>query len=156
MAVTEYEAFGFSAPLSWWAKLSGIDRSTLYYRVRHGMTLEEALTADYNREGKGWKRYSDGKEEHTSREWAEILGIEQQTFLKRVNAGLPPEKIFFPGDLRNGQTSTDARSTTNSCQLAAIERLLDKIAVENKESVKTALFAKLRQNEERRQSWQDC
>lgn len=94
-----YEAWGYEAKLSDWAKMFGIDKWTLYKRIESGMSLEEALSKK-RYEHRDAEKWTHNGETHGSREWAEILGITQGGFLDRVRAGLPEEKIFSPVDLR--------------------------------------------------------
>ena len=94
-----YEAWGYTATLTEWAKMFGVETDTLRKRIAKGLTLEDALSLrPYQQTGS--RVWTHDGETHGSREWAEILGLTQSGFLERVRAGFPDEKLFSPVDLR--------------------------------------------------------
>ena len=97
-----YEAWGYEASLPQWARMFKIQTSTLRKRIARGATLETALSMKMY-ESEKWPKYTYKGESHTAREWAEIIGITQGSFLDRVRAGMPPEKLFAMKDLRRDE-----------------------------------------------------
>lgn len=94
-----YEAWGYTATLSQWAKMFEIEVGTLYKRIEKGMPMEAALSKRLYEHSDG-RKWTHNGETHGSKEWAEILGLTQAGFLDRVRANLPEEKLFSPVDLR--------------------------------------------------------
>lgn len=97
-----YEAWGYEASLPQWARMFKLETSTLRKRIARGASLETALSMKMY-ESEKWPKYTYKGETHTAREWAEIIGITQGSFLDRVRAGMPPEKLFAMKDLRTNE-----------------------------------------------------
>lgn len=94
-----YEAWGYNATLPEWAEMFRLEYGTLYKRIARGMDIETALSMRKNQSDKRPK-YTYNGETHSAREWADIIGITYNGFLKRLQANEPPEKLFKKGDRR--------------------------------------------------------
>lgn len=91
-----------------WANILGINRTTLNTRLtRLGWTIEQALTPTlFNKEcseeakvkrakARNPRYFEFNGEKHTVREWANILGINKHTLLRRLNGlGWSTERAF--------------------------------------------------------------
>lgn len=97
-----YEAWGYEASIPQWARMFKLAPTTLRKRIARGMDLETALSMKMYESDK-WPKYTYKGESHTAREWAEIIGITQGSFLDRVRAGMPPERVFAMKDLRTDE-----------------------------------------------------
>lgn len=97
-----YEAWGYEASLPQWARMFKLAPTTLRKRIARGMDLETALSMKMYESDK-WPKYTYNGESHTAREWAEIIGITPGSFLDRVRAGMPPERVFAMKDLRTSE-----------------------------------------------------
>ena len=94
-----YEAWGYTAKLSEWAKMFDIEVTTLRHRIYVGMPFEEALTKPKGRKYHA-RQYTHDGETHTAKEWSEILGITLQTFCDRLRRNVPEDQQYSPYDLR--------------------------------------------------------
>lgn len=72
-----------------WARRTGLKRSTILYRHRKGLPVEEILSL-----GPSGKKIEHKGESHTIKEWAEITGIKRSTISKRLCDGWSVEEAL--------------------------------------------------------------
>lgn len=81
-------AFGETRLLSEWALSRGIKRGLIRMRLRRGMSVERALSADLEPEKPKKKLIKIGSRRKTIEDWCEVLGITETTFHRRRRLGL--------------------------------------------------------------------
>lgn len=103
---------GRSDTLDNWAKSTGINRSTILYRLRTGLSTDKALELDG--EEKGTRKYT--KRELTVNgqalpiaEWARLTGISYATIKWRILQGWPDDAVVAPDKQRRGLVEFQGR-----------------------------------------------
>lgn len=87
-----------SKTLSDWAKCTGISNTTLFCRLKRGMTIDEAIDASLNPKGTPYESITDpiSGETHSLREWAEIRKMPYETLYNRIaKYKWPIEKALY-------------------------------------------------------------
>lgn len=86
---TVYEYGGKRMNLCQWAKHLGLDKTTVYDRMRCGMPIEKVLSRK-----RLMRRYKFNGMEKTIPEWAEHLRVSKECIYHRLKRGYPIEKVF--------------------------------------------------------------
>ena len=87
-----------SRTLADWSKATGISNTTLYCRLKRGMTIDEAIDASLNPKGSPYEALTDpvSNETHSLKEWAEIRNMPYDTLYNRiVKHGWPIDKALY-------------------------------------------------------------
>jgi len=80
---------GVTKNVAEWAADKGICAATVRYRLRSGMTPEEAVM----KPSKGWRKLIEYRgEHHTEKEWSALLGVPATTIRARARRGQPLQK----------------------------------------------------------------
>lgn len=86
-----------SKTLTEWAKSTGISTTTLYCRLKRGMSIDEAIDASVNPVGTPYEAITDpvSGETHSLTEWAKITGMSYHTLHTRIHVNKwPIEKVL--------------------------------------------------------------
>lgn len=87
-----------SKTLTEWARSIGANPSTLYCRLKRGMSIDEALEASTNPKSTPYENVTDpiSGETHSLVEWAEITGIPYHSLYTRIHKhNWPVEKVLY-------------------------------------------------------------
>ena len=82
---------GVTKSFAEWAANCGITPRRLYWRIKRGTPLEEAVTRPNNQRG---KCVTINGEKKTVPEWCKIYGVSKSAYLARVRHGLTPEQAL--------------------------------------------------------------
>lgn len=86
------EIDGVSKNVSDWCKIYGLDRSTIYGRIRNGIDPQKAILGGKPRAYNNMRYIEYNGETHYLKEWADILGMNVTTLNQRFRYGWSVEK----------------------------------------------------------------
>ncbi|EKF9273614.1 GIY-YIG nuclease family protein [Vibrio cholerae] len=86
--------------------IAQVGLATVRYRLKDGMTIEEALTtpkqtALKTREANGFKQVVEGVEYHSLRQISEAYAVNYNTMYKRYERGCRGDSLLMPKELKN-------------------------------------------------------
>lgn len=73
-----------------WSEITGINRTTILWRIKNGKSLNEVFATDDKR----YNRITYNGETHCLKEWSEITGINRVTILWRLKQGKSLDEVF--------------------------------------------------------------